>query len=117
MPPAKRRLETMDGKRSKTAARMRENDETFQPENDWGVADRKAGDRARSEENAAKRQRREWASQEKNYQGDYPDPVILIRTTRRWGGNQSREEEKEQEPEHTKYIRKQLDGEEKERNE
>ena len=84
------------------------NGETFQPENDWGMADRQAEDRVRAEENSAKRQRRDSAAQGKNYQGDYPDPAIVISTTRRWGGNQSRREGKKKETDRTKYIRRQL---------
>ena len=93
-PPAERRLGAVARTRSKTEARKREKGETFQPENDWIMADRQAEDRAGSEENAAKRQRRDWAAQEKNYQCDYPDQAIVIRTTRRWAGNQSTKEEK-----------------------
>ena len=29
-----------------------------------------------------------------NYQGEYPDPAIVINTTRRWGGKQEREKRK-----------------------
>ena len=65
------------------------------PENDWNIADRQADGRARAEENAAKRQRREWAARGKNYQGDYPEQAIVINTTRRWGGNPDRGEEQE----------------------
>ena len=55
--------------------------------NDWGVEDRQADDRARAEENAAKRQRREWASQGRDYAGNYPEQAISTNTTRRWSGN------------------------------
>ena len=62
----------------------------FYPENEWDIAERQAKDRAREEENATKRQRREGAAQGSNRQGDYPEQAIVINMARRWGGNQDR---------------------------
>ena len=67
---------------------MRKTGHTFHPSNGWNIEDRQAEDRARSEENAAKRQRQEWEAQGRNYEGEYPEPAIVINTTRRWSGNQ-----------------------------
>ena len=113
-PPVKRRLGRLDRQRSPAEKGMWKAGNVFYPENSWGIADRHANDRARAEENAAKRQRREWAAKGRNYQGDYPEQAIVINTTRRRGGNQDRGR-KEQETEHTKYLREQLAEEEKER--
>ena len=63
---------------------------TFRPEDDCGIADRQADDRARAEANASRRQRREWAEQGRGHDGHYPEPAIVINTTRRWSGNQCR---------------------------
>ena len=64
------------------------NGEPFYPENEWGISDRQADDRARAAENAAMRQRHEWEAHGRDYKGAYPEPAITINTTRRYGGNQ-----------------------------
>ena len=87
-PPGKRRLGTMARTRRSTAKGMRQTGHTFHPENDWGIADRQAEDRASADENASNRQRREWEEQGRFPQGAYPEPSIVINTTRRWSGDQ-----------------------------
>ena len=66
------------------------NGETSLPENAWDIADRQDEDRARSKENAADRQRIEWAEQGRGHQGAYTEPGITINNTRRWSGDQDR---------------------------
>ena len=83
-PHAKRRLGRLTRQRRPTEMEMWKAGRVFYPWNDWGIEGRQANDRASAEENAANRQRREWAAQGRNYQGDYPEQAIMINTTRRW---------------------------------